>query len=459
MTADFSQAMNTARALKSIGNFAESINAYRQAMALQPEAFETLNELGTILWEQGYLDEAVESAKKLVALNPNNPSGHMLMGHVSLERLDFDHCISAYQKAINFLPNHAELFNALGLAYKEMGDFKQAFALYNKALSIEPNNADIHNNRAILLLLMGNLEEGFKEYEWRKLKRERYGNRSFNQVEWRGEELSGKNLLIHHEQGMGDAVQFSRYIKLLQASNFNVLYAAHRPLKCLLSSMGNIQFVDPNDSTLQFDLHCPLLSLPLLLGTTLDTIPADIPYLKAEPERVEKWRKRIGPQGFKIGVAWQGSGGRFATNRLFPTEQFRPLQNLPDVRLIGLHKAPLYAPWELPDGIHIESLGPDFDADSDAFLDSAAAIEVLDLVISCDTAITHIAGAMGKPCWLILRHVPHWVWMMERRDSPWYPSIRLFRQKLPGDWTSAFNEVEATLSDLLSSRDKNGEKF
>ncbi len=232
----------------------------------------------------------------------------------------------------------------------------------------------------------------------------------------------------------------------------DVLYAAHPPLIRLLSSMGDISFVDTNDPTLRFDYHCPLLSLPLKLGTTAGTIPASIPYLAAEPERVEKWRKRIGGHGFKIGVAWQGSGGRFAKNRLFPVSYLKLLQQFSGVRLIGLHKAPLYAPWELPEGLAIESLGPDFDAESDAFLDTAAAIECCDLVISCDTAITHLAGAMGKPAWVILRHVPHWVWMMERPDSPWYPSVRLYRQKQAGDWDSAFAEVYAELPRYISSK-------
>ncbi len=455
---DFSQALNAARALKCIGNFAEAIGAYKQAINLNPNSFEALIELGVTLWEQGNFDEAFAAAEQLIALDPNHPNGYILLGHVLLDLQNLDRCVESYQSAIKLAPKHAELYNSLGLALKEKGQFKEALEAYDIAFLLAPDNAEIHNNKAILMLLSGDLRKGFHEYEWRKLKRERYGNRDYVQPEWRGEDISGKTLLIHHEQGMGDAVQFSRYLTLLEHYKVNVIYAAHPPLRRLLSSQGDIQFVDPNNSNLQFDYHCPLLSLPLALGTTLDTIPAAIPYLRALPERVDKWRKRIGSEGFKIGVAWQGSGGRFATNRLFSPLYFKALQDLPNVRLIGLHKAPLYAPWDLPEGIHIEPLGPDFDMETDAFLDTAAAIEVLDLVISCDTAIAHIAGAMGKPCWVILRHVPHWVWMMERPDSPWYPSIRLFRQKRPGDWVSAFTEVERALSALLSDNDCVGAK-
>lgn len=443
------QELNLARGLCSLGSFSDATDLLKKMIISYPNWVELHHELCNILYKQGIFDEAIVSIHKFINLSPENYSAYILLGHVLRETDKVDQAIAAYKKALEISPSSHEAHHSLALAFKEHKSFKNAIDYYNRALSLEPNDPEIHNNRAILSLLLGDYPSGFLEYEWRKKKNEKYGQRDFIQPEWSGQDLKDKTLLVHHEQGMGDAIQFSRYLKTLYNSGIIALYAAYPPLIRLLSSMGEVNFIDINDPTLTVDYHCPLLSLPLRMNTTVETIPLNIPYLSAEPERVNRWRKRIGDHGFKIGVAWQGSGGRFAKNRLFPIEYLKIIQILPNVRLIGLHKAPLYAPWGLPEEIKIEALGPDFDADSDAFLDCAAAIECCDLIISCDTAIVHLAGALGKPAWVILRYVPHWVWMIDRSDSPWYPSAKLFRQKEPGNWKSVFDEIAGELTKLI----------
>jgi Flp pilus assembly protein TadD len=443
--------LHLARGLKSIGSKSDAVAAYYRALEIQSDCFEALQELGQTLWELGRLKDVIPVAEAIIKLRPNDSIGYVLLGSALVENSNITEAISLYKKAISLDPNNSILYNALALAFKETQDFEQSFTFYDKAISLAPTDADVRNNLAILLLLTGDYRRGFKEYEWRKYKQERYGNREFIQPLWQGENLEGKTLLIHHEQGMGDAIQFSRYVKLLHESSVNLIYAAHPPLIKLLSSMADISFVDVSNASIPFDYHCPLLSLPLRMETCAKTIPADVPYLSVEPSRLHKWQNRIGPDGFKIGVAWQGSGGRFAKNRLFPVSYLKPLQELPGVRLIGLHQSPLHSPWSLPEALVIENLGPDFDAGQDAFLDTAAAIQCCDLVISCDTAVAHLAGALGKQAWVVLRHVPHWVWMMDREDSDWYPSLRLFRQKKAGDWDSVFMEIYVELSRLIDS--------
>lgn len=443
------QNFNYAKALRSIGNKKQSIDILKKIATDYPVSIEVLYELAISFYELGIFDEALIICKKMLKCTAEDPKVYLLIGHIYRESNEIIKSKIFYTKAIELTPNSSEAHHSLALAHKESNNFNEAFKEYDLALSLSNDNADIHNNRSILSLLCGNYTSGFQEYEWRKKTKERHGQRDFNKPVWRGEDLKYKTLLVHHEQGLGDAIQFTRYIKILIDKGFNVLYDTHPPLEKLLSSINGIKFVDGNNPSLDFDYHCPLLSLPFKMETTLDSIPVDVPYLFADQTRAQRWRKVIGPVGFKIGVAWLGSGGRFGIDRQFSASYLRPLTSLQDVRLIGLHKEQVHSRWDIPTDLHIESLGPEFDAGSDAFLDAAAVIECCDLIISCDTAIAHLAGAMGKRTWLILKHVPHWVWMMDRQDSPWYPYHRLFRQTKPGDWDSAFYDVYAEISKLI----------
>ena len=275
---------------------------------------------------------------------------------------------------------------------------------------------------------------------------------------WRGEPLAGRTLLIHAEQGLGDTIQFCRYP--FPTGGTVVLEAQPRIARLLATLPGGSgiapRIVRVGEVVPDHDLTCPLMSLPAIHGTTLDSIPAPVPYLPAEPERVARWRARIGGHGFRIGIAWQGNPGRREDRgRSLSPDHFLPLASVPGVRLISLQKdmgAP-HAEGGTDGGVEaprdktgsIETLGDDFDSGPDGFLDTAAAMMSLDLVIASDTAVPHLAGALGRPVWVALRAVPDWRWLLERTDCPWYPTMRLFRQTTRDDWGPVFGAMRAAL--------------
>src|SRR5262249_53194821 len=288
-------------------------------------------------------------------------------------------------------------------------------------------------------LLAGNFEKGLELYERRKLlKEEQAGVRDYKQPSWLGDsDIRGKTILVHWGQGDGDTFQFARYIPLLQERpGARVIFATQRRLRHLLRSVSpSALYGSVDDAQLQFDVHCPLMSLPRALGTTLATVPNKVPYLAADKALVEHWRRRIGTAGFKIGICWQGSAAKIDIGRSFPLALFQRLGAIPGVRLISLQKGKGGAQLSTtPARMRVETLGPDFDVGPDSFLDTAAAMESCDLIVTSDTGIAHLAGALGRPTWVALKFVPDWRWLMQRADSPWYPTMRLFRQTTPDDW-------------------------
>ncbi len=270
---------------------------------------------------------------------------------------------------------------------------------------------------------------------------------------WTGErDPSGKTILVHWEQGLGDTIQACRYLKLLEQAGARVLFAPQKALRALMRSLSeSIEIVDADDASLAFDFHCPLMSLPLAFKTALHSIPAGGPYLSADPQRVERWASRLRGPGFRIGVAWLGSAFGASVGRSAPLAEFRRLAQTPGVRLISLQKGQAGEPLaEPPEGVKVECLGDGFDEGESAFLDTAAVMKVVDLVISVDTAAAHLAGALGVPAWVAVKSVPDWRWLLQRSDSPWYPTIRLFRQKSAGDWRGVFAEIESALAELMA---------
>jgi hypothetical protein len=291
-------------------------------------------------------------------------------------------------------------------------------------------------------------------HEWRKLKDEPVGHRQFAAPLWLGSEaVSGRRILIHWEQGLGDTVQFCRYVRLLEEAGAKVLFAPQQRLRRLMGSLSpTIELVDENDSTLAFDFHCPLLSLPLAFKTELTSVPGRTPYLGAEEGLVSRWRERIGNAGFKIGICWQGATSKIDAGRSFPVSAFEAIARLPGVRLISLHRGSGEAQLQsLPEGMKVETLGAEFDAGPDAFVDSAAVMKCCDLVITSDTAVAHLAGALAVPVWIALKQVPDWRWMLDRADSPWYPTARLFRQQVRDDWSAVFADIQTHLVELLKT--------
>jgi len=271
--------------------------------------------------------------------------------------------------------------------------------------------------------------------------------KSFPQPLWTGaEDLRGKTLFCYAGQGLGDTVQFFRYCALAKARGARVILAPQNALARLLrAAEPELEVIDQNSVPAHFDYHIPLMSLPLAFGTTVETIPDPGPYLVAEAEKIHQWRTRIGAEGFKIGITWRGNERGIMRGRSYPPALLATLAKRPGVRLISLQKDA--GESELR-SIHAESLGNEFDAGPDAFIDTAAVLQSLDLVVTADTAIAHIAGALGRPTWIALKHLPDWRWLLNRSDTPWYQSVTLFRQPVEGDWPAVLTQME----DMLGRR-------
>jgi hypothetical protein len=305
---------------------------------------------------------------------------------------------------------------------------------------LERDDPVLHLNLGIVLLLTGQFETGWEEYEWRF----RAGAARLppcGQPRWMGEDLSGRTLLIRAEQGVGDTIQFCRYMPMIPARG-RIVFEVQPGLRHLLRNVA-ADVVTVGDALPPFDTWCPLLSLPHLLGMQAP-VP---PYLAADADRVAVWRDRIGTHGRRIGIAWQGNPVAAAERgRSIPLREYLPLAQVPDVRLISLQKHHgLEQLATVPDGLRIETLGEDFDAGPDAFIDTAAVMQCLDMVITSDTSVAHLAGALGRPVWVGLQHVPDWRWLLEGEDCRWYPTMRLFRQPKRGDWGGVF----ARMAELL----------
>jgi hypothetical protein len=336
---------------------------------------------------------------------------------------------------------------------------EDALTSYGQAVCLKPDYADAHRNRALLWLLLGDFEQGWPEYEWR-WRCQGITMPAFRQPLWDGSPLEGRTVLLHAEQGLGDTLQFIRYAPLVQQQGGKVLVKGQLPLLSVLARCPGIDHLVGQNSPLpDFDVHAPLLSLPGLLRTTLATIPAQIPYLSADALLVEHWRTGLNslfPQGqaeesgkFRIGIAWQGNPQhKKDRQRSLPLTSFEPLARLPGVRLFSLQVGPGTEQLaEIRDRFLVTDVGGRFNQES--FEDAAAVLKGLDLVLSVDSAIVHLAGALGRPTWTLLPFAADWRWLLGRDDSPWYPTMRLFRQKVPGDWDGVFERIVSLLSSSL----------
>lgn len=443
---------NRGATLAALRRFAEALADYNRALSIQPDFAAAHSNRGAALREMQRLDEALASYDRAIALAPELAAAHDNRG-VVLRHLDrLDESIASHDAAVALEPDNAEASSNRGVTLQELQRFDEALSSYDRALALSNEDREAGWNKAQLLLLRGDFAGGWPLYEARRRKPE------FPLVGepavplWRpGMPLAGKSVLVHWEQGLGDTIQFCRYLLLLRTQAGRVLFAPQRPLMGLMRGLGaNIEIVDPDDPPKAYELRLPLLSLPLALGTT--AIPADVPYLRAEPERVDRWRGRLAGDDLRVGVCWQGNRSAIDRGRSFPAAALWVLSQVPGVRLISLQKGEGVAQLaDLPGGMRIETLGEDFDTRPEAFLDSAAVLTLCDLVVTSDTAMAHLAGALGVKTWLALKAVPDWRWQLERRDSPWYPTLRLFRQPSRGAWDPVFTEMATELGRLAGA--------
>jgi tetratricopeptide (TPR) repeat protein len=444
---------NLGTALQECGAFEEAVRSFQAAIRLNPGYHEAHFNLGNAYQEMGNLGSALDAYREAARVCPGFPAAHNNLGGILQRRGNLEEAEQSYAAALRLDPRYEKAHNGLGLVRFERGHIAAAIEHYRHALQLKPDFAEAHLNLALALLVTGRLREGWQEYEWRK----RAGTlriewRHQDKPLWRGEPLAGKTILLHAEQGLGDTIQFARFACVLAAQGARVLLEVEPPLYELCGrSLSGVEVFATGEPLPAFDCQCPLLSVPRALDVTLETIPAPVPYLFADDARASEWRRRMGAHaGLRVGLAWAGSAThRYDRNRSFPGSTLRPLLQVGGTQFYSLQKGPAAAQARTLDA---GDALIDWSDELATFADTAALVAHLDLVVTADTAVAHLAGAMGKPVWVLTPFAPEWRWLLERADTPWYPTMRLFRQRRAGDWHHVVEAVRAALTALCESR-------
>jgi tetratricopeptide (TPR) repeat protein len=468
-------------ALHEAGRLADAEKIYRQVLAAQPNHIESRHLLGIIFHQRGHYEQAVKQFDLVLRRNPNhsfalNSRGNTLQelgryeeavasydralrlrpdyaealsnrGHALKELGRYEEALASCDRALTLQPDYAEALSNRGNALKELARYEEALASYGRALRLRPDYAEAHYNEALCRLLIGDFDRGWKKQEWRW--ETTNVKRSFAQPLWTGrEDILGKAIFLHAEQGMGDTIQFCRYVPLVVERGGRVILEVQRSLHELCSTLS-AQIVSRGDALPEFDIHCPLLSLPLVFGTRLETIPSATPYLRASSEAVAHWNARLGQRSRpRIGLAWSGSPAhRNDHNRSIGLGALLPLLDF-NATYVSLQKD-----VRLGDASVLQNRSDllHFGDELKTFADTAALMSNLDLIISVDTSVVHLAGALAKPVWVLLPFVPDWRWLLDREDSPWYPTALLFRQDKTREWDNVIARVHATLLDFVST--------
>jgi tetratricopeptide (TPR) repeat protein len=444
---------NQGNALLKMKRAAEALASYDRALAIAPGHANVLVNRSTALRALKRPDEALVSIDRALAIGVAEASeAHNGRGMVLSDLNRPGEALACFNAALAIRPDDAEIEINRGNMLMDLRCIDEALASCEAVLARDPDNPDAHWNRGLIHLALGDFTQGWPDYEWRAKKKEDNDVRRFTGVRWTGAEpIFGKTVLLHAEQGFGDTIQFIRYAPLVAAKGANIVVEAPDSLRPLITDLTGVSTViSRNESTPAFDLHCPLLSLPLAFGTTLQTVPVDVPYLRAPAERVERWRGRI-PEGgtLRIGLAWSGNPTHVNDrNRSIPLTRLSALLSDPRLAIVSLQRDIKDSDRRtLEEYPHVIPLGLEF-AD---FGDTAAVVSLLDLVISVDTSVAHLAGAMGKPVWILLPFNGDWRWMLEGEQSPWYPTARLFRQPVIGDWDRALERVQDALAEWTHS--------
>jgi tetratricopeptide (TPR) repeat protein len=446
--------INLGIACKDSGQADEAIACFRRALELDPNIAQASANLGLMLYERGEVEAAIRLHRKALQLDASHAAAHNNLGLALRLQGKIAEAADCFRRALALGLSQAEVHSNLGLALHDLGHLDEAVTCYKRALAQDPDFIDAQVGLSTLLLLQGDFQAGWDKYEWRWKKIDQFAARDFSQPRWSGEPLAGKTILLYAEQGLGDTLQFIRYAAVLKKLGAKIVLECQRPLLKLSASYRYVDQLAADESDLPpFDFHLPLLSVPRVLKTTLETIPADVPYLFAEPELVARWHDRLASlTGFKIGINWHGRAGHVqAERRDIPLHHFATLATLPGVRLISLQKD---ATKELatPAAGAIVDLSEQLDREHGPFMDTAAIMMNLDLVITSDTSIAHLAGALGVPVWVPLPCVPDWRWLTERTDCPWYPTMRIFRQRRAGDWDAVFEQIRKALAETIRSK-------
>jgi len=448
---------NLGTVLQELGDRQQAAEAYREAIRLRPDMALAHNNLGNIYKQMGNTAEAIGCYERAIGIHPDQAEAMMNLGSVLQQQGQLPETVACYQKALRSKPDSAEAYSNLGAVLQEQGKAARALACYQASLRLRPDFPEAHYNLALLYLSQEKFAEAWPEYVWR-LKCQHFRPRVFGKPLWDGSPLAGRTLLVHAEQGLGDTMMFVRFLSTVRKLGGRVLFESHPSLVPLLKTSGMDDVFAAGNELPPYDVYLPLLNLPSLLGVNRESLAGASPYLAADPELTQQWSDKLSKhKGFRVGIAWQGNPEyAFDRTRSIPLDQYAPLAQVEGVRLISLQKSEAEqsriaqsarATADFP----LEDLGPGFDEASGAFMDTAAVMKNLDLVITSDTATAHLAGALGVPVWVALCASPDWRWFVKREDSPWYPTMRLFRQQTAGDWSAPFGAMARQLTTLVAA--------
>ena len=450
LDADYADAhYNRGNVLNQLGRHELALASFERAIELNAQDAQAYNNRGIALQGLGRHERAIENFHKAIELSPGYAQAYNNLGLALQKQGRHEQALECYERALAIMPDSPEVLTHRGSLYLELGHFPEALASYQKAVALRPEYADAHLNEGLCRLLIGDFECGWRKYEWRlKLDRPGFEYQHFRQPLWLGKEpLEGRTIFLHAEQGLGDSIQFCRYVPEVARKGAKVILGVQPTLKRLMSHLqGADQVLSDEEALPEFDCQCPLLSLPLAFDTRLETIPAAIPYLRADPGTANKWERRLGSKSAaRIGIVWSGNPEhKNDHNRSVGLSRMLKLASA-QVSLVSLQRDVRPEDGELlaqnRQIIH-------FGRELTDFYETAALVSLMDLVISVDTSVAHLAGALGKKVWILLPFAPDWRWLADQEDSPWYPSARLFRQPRHGDWDTVIEKVKSELQSL-----------
>jgi tetratricopeptide (TPR) repeat protein len=432
----------------------EAIREYQRAASLKPDCLEALLSLGGLLQEVKQFEAASEAFQKVVDLDPKHCNAWLDLGGALLGVRRHAESLVAFRRALAIQPGSAVGYCNMAIALANLGRIEEAIDACRKALCIEPGSPVASFNMGTLLLKLGDFRQGWQAYNYRfAMHGEKWLREEAHAAPWTGEALTGKSILVLGEQANGDHIQFSRYLPALADLGACVSYLAPKRLHRLFRTLGDsITLLDEIPENSRYDFQCPLLNVPGVFENLGLPIPTKTPYLAAEPNRVAQWKSRIGDHGFRVGIVWRGNKYDGNDVRSYPLAALRPLSAISGIRLISLQiNDGTEQLTTVPPALRVERLDSDFDSGEHGFLDTAAVMEVLDLIICCDTSIAHLAGALARPVWIALGDRPEWRWQQQREDSLWYSTARLFRQEAGDDWDGVFSRMSGALIELLKT--------